>query len=134
MNAAFYSRLLGFASVCGLIAVIAGAFGAHFLKERIDPSQLEVLRTGVLYLFIHTLTILVVVILGRIDSTSRMLKTAGIFFCIGIILFSGSLFVLSTREITGMNSSFIGILTPIGGLCFVAGWLMLLIYSIRYRS
>lgn len=133
MISLFYRRLLIFGAACGMAGVILGAFGAHFLKDRISADHNEVLRTGILYLFIHTLAILMIVQLSKEDLTSRLLRSAGILFSLGILLFSGSLFILSTREVTGFFHPLIGPVTPIGGICFVSGWLMLLIYAVRTR-
>lgn len=134
MRTYFYSRLLGIASIFGVIGVSFGAFGAHFLKSRIDLSDLEVLKTGVLYLFIHTLAMLAVVLLGRADQESRLLKSSGLLFLTGVILFSGSLFLLATQSLFGLNLRYFGIVTPVGGLCFITGWILLLLYSLSNRT
>lgn len=130
----FYSRLLSIASLFGVIGVSIGAFAAHFLKSRIDLSDLDVIKTGVLYLFIHTLAILAVVLLGRADQDSRLLKSSGILFLTGVILFSGSLFLIATQSLSGLNLGYFGIVTPVGGLCFITGWMLLLFYSITNRT
>lgn len=124
----FYRRLLAIGSVLGAFGVIFGAFGAHFLKNRLETPSLDIIRTGVLYLFIHVLILLFVVILGIKDENSRLLRSAGIFFISGVILFSGSLFYIATESLSGLNIPYIGILTPIGGLCFITGWGMLSLY------
>ena len=129
----FYARLLSVASLFGIIGVSFGAFGAHFLKSRIDANALDVLKTGVLYLFIHTLMILIIILLGRTDHQSRLLKSSGLLYASGIILFSGSLFAIATKSFTGFNIGYLGILTPMGGLCFIIGWIILLFYSFSYR-
>ncbi len=129
MNSLFYARLLRAGSFLGAMGVIVGAFGAHFLKSRLAASDLEVLRTGVLYLFIHVMIIMVIVLLARNDFNSRLLRSSGIFFLSGIILFSGSLFFIATQSLLGLDVAFIGIVTPFGGLCFITGWVLLLIYS-----
>src|SRR5688572_9559280 len=125
MNDQFYNRLLAVASLIGLIGVSIGAFGAHFLKSRLEVTDLDVLRTGVLYLFIHILATFIVAMIGRVNLNSRLLKSAALSFIIGVILFSGSLFIISTRSLTGLSTGFIGPITPIGGLGFIGGWLML---------
>ena len=107
------------------IGVMMGAFGAHALKARISPESLDVLKTGVLYLFVHSLATFGISIMGLQGHQARMLKFTGIIFLIGILLFSGSLFLISTREVTGLDISMIGIITPFGGMCFLTGWLSL---------
>ncbi len=129
MNQYFYKRLLLIASSLGIIGVSFGAFGAHFLRERLTVENIDVFRTGIFYLFVHTLAIVGVVLLGKTGSTSRVLKSAGLFFVFGIILFSGSLFLIATRTLTGLPSSYIGFVTPVGGLFLTAGWISLFLYA-----
>src|SRR5688572_6962249 len=108
MNLNFYSRLLSTAAAFGVIGVGMGAFGAHFLRSRLDDDAIEVLRTGVLYLFVHVLAMLAIVVLGKSDMTSRLLKSIGLLFGIGILLFSGSLFLIATQALTGLSASYYG--------------------------
>lgn len=133
MRNEFYNRVLALAAILGLLGVVFGAFGAHFLKTKLEPSSLEIIKTGVLYLFIHVLACLFVVIMASKDEVSRILKSSGILFLAGILLFSGSLFLIGTQSLTGLNVSFIGILTPLGGICFISGWLMLTLYAFSNR-
>lgn len=134
MNDQFYNRLLAVASLIGLVGVVIGAFGAHFLKSRLEETELDVLRTGVLYLFIHILATFIVAIIARTNLNSRVLKSAAVAFLAGVILFSGSLFIISTRSLTGLPTGFIGPITPIGGLSFIVGWLMLFFYFFSGRK
>jgi len=134
MNSPFYARLLVVGSFLGAMGVMIGAFGAHFLKSRLAASDLDIIRTGVLYLFIHVGIIFIVALLARNNTASRLLKSAGLFFVMGVILFSGSLFFLATQSLTGLYISNAGILTPIGGICFITGWGLLLIYSFSLKS
>ena len=104
-----------------LVAVLLGAFGAHALKARLVPEMLAVYQTGVQYHLIHALGLMVI---GAIQNTgannhhgSQLLKLAAILIAAGIVLFSGSLYVLA---ITGVTM--FGAITPLGGLCFLAGW------------
>src|SRR5690242_1648348 len=107
MNNSFYKILLATSAAFGAFGVIIGAFGAHFLKSRLESTDLETIRTAVLYLFIHTVALLAVALLIRNDNTSRLLKGTGVFFIIGIIFFSGSLFLIATQALTGMNTAYI---------------------------
>ena len=131
MNHNFYKRILSIASVFGAIAVIMGAFGAHFLKSRLAANELETIKTGVFYLFIHTLATLLVYTLSKQGDQSSWLKLAGTSFLVGAAMFSGSLFVIGTASITGFPASMVGIVTPLGGLCFIAGWISLLVHSLK---
>ena len=108
------------AAFVAALAVILGAFGAHALKEKLSAEQLQIFETGVRYQFYHAFALLTVGILYK-DFSSKLLQWAGTLFICGIILFSGSLYVL-----TGVQSmKWIGAITPFGGLCFIAGWVLL---------
>lgn len=110
----------------GAIGVIFGAFGAHFLKSRLDVGNIETIKTGVLYLFIHTLATLFVCVRAKQLPGSRQLRIAGLAFVIGMVMFSGSLFIIGTASLTGFPVSTIGFITPLGGLCFILGWIFLI--------
>lgn len=109
-----------------LVAVALGAFGAHGLKEIVTEGQLNTYETGIHYHMIHALGIVAVALLSMHIQATKPLVWAGRLFFIGIILFSGSLYVLS---ITGMK--WIGIITPFGGVAFIAGWLLLAVAAYR---
>jgi uncharacterized membrane protein YgdD (TMEM256/DUF423 family) len=101
------------------LGVLLGAFGAHALKNILVPEMLAVYKTGVEYQFYHALGLLLIGVIG-FQVKSKYLPWSGILISIGIILFSGSLYILS---ISGIKA--IGAITPIGGLSFVAGWIFL---------
>ena len=102
-----------------------GAFGAHSLKKIVDPDTVTVFQTGVQYQMYHSLALLAVGILFE-KFPNKWIKWAGASFIIGIILFSGSLYLLTALKATeqvGLNG--VGIITPFGGLFFITGWLFL---------
>ena len=107
-----------------LIAVGLGAFGAHTLKELIPPEQLAVYETGVRYQFYHSFALLIVGLL-LYQRKTRFLGISGWLFLVGIFLFSGSLYIIAVAKGSNFPLSWIGPLTPIGGLFFMAGWFML---------
>jgi len=107
------------------LAVLLGAFGAHALKQSLSPEMLAVYKTGVEYQFYHALGLLLIGLFG-FQVKSRFLRLSGLLICIGIVLFSGSLYVLSLSGIKG-----IGAITPVGGLSFVAGWILLAVALLR---
>lgn len=109
-------RFFALGALFALLAVVAGAFGAHGLRTRIDPAALATFETGVRYQMYHALGILAVAG-ATMSAPGRLAGAAGWFFAIGILLFSGSLYVLS---LTGLRA--IGAITPVGGLAFIAGW------------
>jgi len=113
------------AALLGAMAVILGAFGAHGLKARVSAEALAVFEVGVRYQVYHALALLLTGILFMAGDNKR-LRWAGRLFIAGIILFSGSLYIL-TFAMGGANTALLklGIITPVGGVGFIAGWLML---------
>jgi len=112
-------------SLFGLLAVIIGAFGAHGLEGNLTVHALTRFQTGVEYQFYHTGALLITGLLLN-QTQSKQLTLAGIFFTLGIILFSGSLYAYA---LTG--TQFFGMITPFGGVCFLIGWGLLLAFSLR---
>jgi uncharacterized membrane protein YgdD (TMEM256/DUF423 family) len=120
-------KFIRFAAISGVIVVALGAFGAHSLKAVLSPEQLQTFETGVRYQFYHTLALLFV---GLLMNTypSKTLNMAGGSFLAGIICFSGSLYLLATRSLLGIeNLTLLGPVTPIGGLLFIIGWVFVIL-------
>ncbi|RZK21265.1 MAG: DUF423 domain-containing protein [Pedobacter sp.] len=117
-------RIILTASFFGVVAVLLGAFGAHGLKALIDSSSMEIWQKGVDYQFYHTFALLYLSTFARYRN--KLINIAYFCFTFGIVLFSGSLYLLATRSILHLDFiNLIGPLTPIGGLLFVLGWIML---------
>jgi uncharacterized membrane protein YgdD (TMEM256/DUF423 family) len=113
------------AALLGALAVALGAFGAHGLKKIVEPATISTFETGVRYQFYHVFALLAVAILYE-KLPSKWVRYAGHFFIIGILLFSGSLYLLTAIKATGsVGTSSIGLITPLGGLFFIVGWLSL---------
>ncbi|AIQ67964.1 DUF423 domain-containing protein [Paenibacillus graminis] len=113
-------RFMAWGALLAMLSVGIGAFGAHLLKPVISEDYLKVYETGVHYHMIHALgLILIGLAAGQWGERSR-LRWAGRLLILGIVLFSGSLYVLSITGIKGL-----GAITPLGGVCFLAGWLCL---------
>jgi len=110
-------------AVSGFTAVAIGAFGAHGLREKLSSEMLEVYKTGVFYHFIHTIVLLVLSLTNFIKS-----KISSVFFLVGIILFSFSLYIYSTSGIR-----FFAMITPVGGVSFLIGWLWIIVETIRIK-
>ncbi|HEU4555372.1 MAG TPA: DUF423 domain-containing protein [Chitinophaga sp.] len=126
-----HKGFLVWAAMLGALAVILGAFGAHKLKELVPPESVSTFQTGVTYQFYHVFALLAVGILYA-HIPSPQLVWAGRCFIIGIVLFSGSLYFLTILKMTntvGLRN--IGIITPIGGLVFIAGWISLLLAVLK---
>jgi uncharacterized membrane protein YgdD (TMEM256/DUF423 family) len=117
--------LLGSANA--MLAVILGAFGAHALKTRLDESLLKIYHTGVEYHFYHALGLILVGIITMNIPTNTWLKNSGWMMFAGIILFSGSLYLLSI-----FNIHWLGMITPFGGLLFIMAWLSLCIAIFKH--
>ena len=107
-------------ALSGFLAVALGAFGAHGLKQKLSHEMMTVYQTGVEYHFYHTLALLTVGVLMYQWEKSSALTVSAVAFTAGIVLFSGSLYLLS---ISGVR--WIGAITPIGGTAFLVGWLSL---------
>ena len=113
------------AVILGALAVTLGAFGAHGLKKIVPPETVTTFETGVRYQFYHVFALLAVAILFG-SFPGRYLQYAGMCFIIGIILFSGSLYVLTALQATNtVGLRGIGAITPIGGVFFIIGWIFL---------
>ncbi len=111
-------------AISGFTAVAIGAFGAHGLKEKLSVEMMEVYKTGVLYHLIHS-----VVLLALALNTMIKPELPSIFFILGIILFSFSLYIYSTSGIR-----FFAMITPVGGIAFLIGWLLIIYEAIKLNS
>ncbi len=105
------------ASLSGMLAVVLGAFGAHGLRGRLDDYAMGVYETAVQYHMYHSLALLAVGVIALGQPHTAMLKSSGWLFLVGILIFSGSLYLLA---LTGVK--WLGAITPLGGLAFIAGW------------
>jgi uncharacterized membrane protein YgdD (TMEM256/DUF423 family) len=123
-------KIVIIASIFGLLAVIIGAFGAHALKKIVTLEMLSVWQTGVQYQFYHTFALLFLSSLSGIKP--KLIKLSYQFFVSGIILFSGSLYLLALKDYLELPwINYLGPITPIGGLFFILGWATLLIGAIK---
>lgn len=121
------------AALFGALAVAIGAFGAHGLQKIASPDLVEIYETGVRYQFYHTFALLAVGIL-YIWFPGRLMTLSGLFFIIGILLFSGSLYLITFMKVADkIVSPGIGIITPVGGLFLIAGWVLLLFALLTKR-
>jgi uncharacterized membrane protein YgdD (TMEM256/DUF423 family) len=111
-------------ALAGVVGVALGAFGAHGLRGRLSPEMLAVFETGVRYHLYHALALLLIAsIVGRIEG--RLVVAAGWCFTAGIVLFSGSLYLLAVTGIT-----LLGAITPLGGVAFLIGWACLAVAAL----
>lgn len=122
------------------LAIIIGAFGAHGLKGlvatgQLTGDQLNSFEVGVRYQVYHSLA-LVVMGFGLWPADRRWWKWSASLFTVGIVLFSGSIYFLALRDVFGLGDGIriLGAVTPIGGICFITGWLLFMIGAIRYKK
>lgn len=134
-----HSKQLVTIGMLGALAVALGALGAHFLKSKlpgglITADQLNGFDTGVRYHMYHVLAMLLVILLKGNAQPRRYLNYAYTFFLVGIVLFSGSLYLLCTRHLLGADwLKFLGPITPIGGVAFVAGWIFISLSALEKK-
>jgi len=111
-------------SLLGLLAVVLGAYGSHGLPEDMPPELIDSYSVGVRYQFVHALLLLIIGYLPRENTVPFRIPFT---FFTGVVLFSGSIYILVTVE----GTSYLGPVTPIGGVIIIAGWIQLLILQVR---
>lgn len=114
-------------AINAFLAVALGAFGAHGLKDKLEPKYLDIWQTGVQYQMFHAVGILVVGLLLNKVAASTQFTWSGWLMLVGIIFFSGSLYLLSLTKV-----GVLGAITPIGGVCFLAAWVMIIIGAVKH--
>jgi len=119
-------KFLTTGALFGAVAVIFGAFGAHFLKTKLAAESLQTFETAVRYQFYHAFALITVGILYK-EYPGKLLQWSGNFFISGTILFSGSLYILCALQ----SVKWVGAITPFGGLCFITGWILLAVACVR---
>ena len=110
------------------LAIVLGAFGAHGLKDILTDVQSKSFETGVRYQTYHGISLL---ILGFNSSKFKGLNTLFYLIVSGVVLFSGSIYLLATQDVLGVSMSFLGPITPLGGLLMLAAWINLIVKIIR---
>ncbi len=116
-----YKRVFTISFLMGALAVALGAFGAHGLKALIAPENIATFETGVRYQFYHSFAMIIAAMLAFWLQETRFLRAAWSFL-IGIVLFSGSLYLLACRDVLPFSVTWSGPITPIGGVFFIYGW------------
>ena len=111
-----------------LLSVILGAFGAHALRDLLADSQLSSFETGVRYQMYHGLAL---IFSGLHADQLPKAKTLSNLFISGTVLFSGSIYLLNLQEVLGISLTFLGPITPIGGLCLIGGWSLLFLSLVK---
>jgi len=125
-------KIISTAAILGMIAIVLGAFGAHALKKVLSLEQLNTFETGVKYQMYHALLLLFV---GTSKSISA--KTQSVVYylvVVGVLLFSGSIYLLATNDLTTFDFKKIGFVTPIGGLLLIGAWFWIFIDFYKKKS
>ena len=121
------------AAALGAIAVCFGALGAHTLEKMLSAKSLASWETAVRYQLIHAVVILIIALNDRLVSEKSVHRILNLFI-IGVLFFSGSIYLLSTQSISGLHVPLLGPITPIGGLLMIAGWIMLFLQSVKSKK
>jgi uncharacterized membrane protein YgdD (TMEM256/DUF423 family) len=120
-----HSVFIKIAAVLGALGVAFGAFGAHILKQKVSEATVNIFETAVRYQFYHVIALLLVAIIYK-DYNNKWTTMSGWFFIIGMLFFSGSLYLLAFIKETGKTEfNWVGAITPLGGVAFIAGWVCL---------
>lgn len=125
-------KIISTAAVLGFIAIILGAFGAHALKKVLTIEQLTSFETGVKYQIYHALFLLFAGSTNLISEKAK--KTLYYLVVFGVILFSGSIYLLATKNVTNVDFSVIGFITPIGGLLMIMAWGLLFLNILKRKA
>lgn len=126
-------KIIATAAFLGLTAIILGAFGAHALKNYLTPEQLISFETGVKYQMYHALFLLFLG-LSTVFLTDKTKKLMYWLVVLGVAFFSGSIYLLTTKNVTGIDFKFLGPITPIGGTLLITAWGILLVKVLNKKS
>ena len=125
-------KLIIVGAIFGMIAIVLGAFGAHALKNVLTVEQLNTFETGVKYQMYHALFLMFVANSQMI--TQKIKKTILILVSLGVLFFSGSIYLLATNNLTTFDFKIIGFITPIGGLLLITGWIFVIVNFFNKKS
>ena len=118
------------AALLGALSVMLGAFAAHGLKKILTAEDLQIFETAVRYQFYHVFALLAIGIIYK-EFPAKLMVWAGRLFIAGIIIFSGSLYLLCYVKYNQLHLNWVGAITPFGGVAFIAGWIMLLLAAVK---
>ena len=124
-------KLISTAAIFGMIAIILGAFGAHALKKVLSIESLSTFETGVKYQMYHALFLILIGTLKELSEKAK--KTIYNLVVLGVLFFSGSIYLLATKNLTSIDFKQLGIITPIGGLLLIGAW-GVLFYAIAKKK
>lgn len=125
-------KIISTGAVLGMLTIILGAFGAHALKKVLSIEQLSTFETGIKYQMYHALFLLFISLIPQL--TQKVKKTIYYLVVSGVILFSGSIYLLATNKLTSFDFKTIGFVTPIGGLLLISAWGVLLFHFLKKKA
>lgn len=125
-------KIISTGAILGMIAIILGAFGAHALKKVLSIEELSSFETGVRYQMYHAFFLLFIGMIN--DLSQKAKKTIYNLVLFGVLLFSGSIYVLATNSLTSFDFKVIGFITPIGGLLLILAWGVLLFHTLMKKA
>jgi uncharacterized membrane protein YgdD (TMEM256/DUF423 family) len=125
-------KIISTGAILGMIAIILGAFGAHALKKVLSMEELSTFETGVRYQMYHAFFLLFIGMIN--DLSQKAKKTIYNLVLFGVLLFSGSIYLLATNSLTSFDFKVIGFITPIGGLLLILAWVVLLLHFIKKKA
>ena len=124
-------KIISTGAVLGMIAIILGAFGAHALKKVLSMEELSTFETGVRYQMYHALFLIFIGIINELSQKTKKIIYNLVVF--GVLLFSGSIYLLATNTLTSFDFKVIGFITPIGGLLLILAWGVLLFHTLMKK-
>jgi uncharacterized membrane protein YgdD (TMEM256/DUF423 family) len=122
-------KIISTGAIFGMLAIILGAFGAHALKKILSVDELATFETGVKYQMYHALFLLFIGLATELSEKAK--KTIYYLVVIGVLFFSGSIYLLATNSQTSFDFKVIGFITPIGGLLLILAWAILLVHFLK---
>ena len=125
-------KIISTGAILGMIAIILGAFGAHALKKVLSMEELSTFETGVRYQMYHALFLIFIGIINELSQKTK--KTIYNLVVFGVLLFSGSIYLLATNTLTSFDFKVIGFITPIGGLLLILAWGVLLFHTLMKKA
>jgi uncharacterized membrane protein YgdD (TMEM256/DUF423 family) len=124
-------KIISTGAILGMIAIILGAFGAHALKKVLSIEELSTFETGVRYQMYHALFLIFIGIINELSKKTKKIIYNLVVF--GVLLFSGSIYLLATNTLTSFDFKVIGFITPIGGLLLILAWVVLLFHTLMKK-
>ena len=124
-------KIISTGAILGIIAIVLGAFGAHALKKVLSMEELSTFETGVRYQMYHALFLIFIGIINELSQKTKIIIYNLVVF--GVLLFSGSIYLLATNSLTSFDFKVIGFITPIGGLLLILAWGVLLFHTLMKK-